>query len=122
MGREGGWVDGSDGAARGRGRRCERRAGQVEGGRELEALGSTGPLYNSKTIESAASVTYPRVRGRGIVAEVSRMEKKRVSSRLERGKAKRSARECSTSRMRATAVKVVHYRIEIGTSPVGPLD
>lgn len=62
--RGGDGLSGNDGTARGRGKRCERRAGQVEGGRELEALGSTGPLYNSKTIESAASVTYPCVRGR----------------------------------------------------------
>lgn len=33
-----------------------------QGGGELEALGSTGPLYNSKTIESAAPVTYPCMR------------------------------------------------------------
>lgn len=50
---------------------------------ELEALGSTGPLYNSKTIESAAPVTYPRAsaRGRTIVLsqKISRVIRKKES-------------------------------------------
>jgi len=56
---------------------------RVVGGRELEALGSTGPLH-SKTIESTASVTYPRARGRRVVAKVLWAIKKKVSLRLER--------------------------------------
>lgn len=57
----------------------EARAAHVRwgGDRELEALGSAGPLYNSKTIESVAPVTYPRARGRRAVAEgiVGRLRK-----------------------------------------------
>lgn len=64
--------------------RAERRAGQVEGGQGAEgARGSTGPLYNSKTIESAASVTYPRARGRRVCCRegIVKLKKKRERER-----------------------------------------
>lgn len=119
-------MSGNDGSARGQGERCERRAGQVEGGRELEALGSTGPLYNSKTIESAASVTYPRARGRRVVAKVYRgrltKKKKESASRLKRGKKKK--RKCErVPHFSDTAAKVC-YRIEnrLTRRPVSALD